>query len=126
MCAKPVCVGAKMSAAVSHARDRATKLIQRESRGPGDTENAMRRLEARYGIPWRTFWSLRYRPPSDLFVSVYQQLWAAYQAECERQERLMRHELEIARRVAPLGDPAVAAAAAALGGVEGNKTETED
>lgn len=93
MCAKRL--GRKMLTGISDARSWANELIRRESRGPGDTENAMHRLEARYGIPWRTFWALRYRPPSDVFVSVYLNLRAAYEAECARQERLLRHERQI-------------------------------
>ncbi len=90
--AKDFCMSASSDAALW-----ANELVRRESRGPGDSENAMRRLEARYGISWRTFWALRYRPPSEVFVSVYQRLHAAYLAECERQERLLRHEIEIVK-----------------------------
>lgn len=82
---------------VTEAQSWANKLVARESRGPGDMENAMRRLEARYGIPWRTFWSFKYRPPTDVFVRVYLQIRAAYLSECERQERLLRHEIEITK-----------------------------
>lgn len=82
---------------VASARDWAGALVKRESRGPGDTENAMRRLEARYGIPWRTFWSLRYRPPRDILHGIYLRLHAAHQSECERQMRLLKHELEITK-----------------------------
>lgn len=80
---------------IADARAWANELIRRESRGPGDMENAMRRLEARYGIPWRTFWQLRYRAPKDVFVSVYLQLKSAYEAECGRQERLLKYEREL-------------------------------
>ena len=72
------------------------KLVNFESRGPGDMENAMHRLETRYGIPWRTFWSLRYRPPADVLVGVWRQLHSAYEQECQRQERLLAHERYIA------------------------------
>jgi hypothetical protein len=82
----------KMISGTADARVWARALIRSESRGPGDTEPAMRRLEGRYGIPWRTFWTLKYRPPSDVMVGVYLQLKAAYEAECERQEGLYRHE----------------------------------
>lgn len=78
----------------------------------------MRRLEARYGIPWRTFWSLKYRPPSDVFVSIYNRLQAAYQSECERQMRLLAHEIEIAKAKGLAGAPAVEAAEALLHEVE--------
>lgn len=82
---------------VTDARTWANELIRRESRGPGDMENAMRRLEGRYGIPWRIFWQLRYRAPTDVMVGVYLRLRAAYQAECDRQERLLAHEIEITK-----------------------------
>jgi hypothetical protein len=81
---------------ISEASMWASNMVLRESRGPGDTENAMRRLENRYGIPWRTFWNLRYRPPADILVGVWRQLHAAYEAECSRQERLLAHERHIA------------------------------
>jgi len=52
----------------------------------------MRRLEVRYGIPWRVFWTMRYRPPHDILLSVYLRLWAAYQSECDRQRAQIEHE----------------------------------
>jgi hypothetical protein len=85
-----------VTSGLADARSWATELIRRESRGPGDMENAMRRLGNRYGIPWRTFWTLKYRPPADVFVSVYLSLKRAYEAECLRQERLLAHERSIA------------------------------
>jgi hypothetical protein len=93
MYAKRFC---KVMTGIADAQAWANELIRRESRGPGDMENAMHRLEARYGIPWRIFWQLRYRAPKDVFVGVYLQLKSAHEAECARQERLMRHELAIA------------------------------
>lgn len=90
----------------------ANELVRRESRGPGDIENAMRRLENRYGIPWRMFWSLRYRPPEDVMTGIYNRLRAAYYAECERQTRLLKHEMEITQIISP--DAAAVRAAAAL------------
>lgn len=81
---------------VTEAQMWASHMVLRESRGPGDTENAMRRLENRYGIPWRTFWNLRYRPPADILVGVWRQLHSAYEQECSRQERLLAHERHVA------------------------------
>lgn len=85
----------KIMSGVADAQQWANELLRRESRGPGDMENAMRRLECRYGIPWRTFWQLRYRAPKDVFVGVFFQLKAAHDAECARQERLLAHERKI-------------------------------
>jgi hypothetical protein len=97
---------------VSNAQEWANELVRRESRGPGDYENAMRRLESRYGIPWQTFWRLRHGRLKDVYVSIYVRLQAAYQAECERQMRLLAHEIEIAKAKGLAGTPAVAAAEA--------------
>jgi hypothetical protein len=96
VCKKPL-REEQMSSAVSEARDWAKWLVQRESRGPGDIENAMRRLEARYGIPFSTFWGLRYRPPKDIYVGAYERLRDAYLVEHEKQQRLLRHETEITK-----------------------------
>lgn len=93
----------------------ANALIRRETRGPGDQENAMRRLEARYGISWRTFWSLKYRPPSDVLTGIYFRLRDAYQSECERQMRLLEHELAITKAKAGALNPAVAATETVVG-----------
>lgn len=98
MCAKILCRFAKTEKRVSlveQAQDMAGQMVRRESRGNGDLENAMRRLEQRWGIPWRVFWSLKYRPPRDVMGEVYLKLKLAYEAECERQERLVRHERDI-------------------------------
>lgn len=93
----------------------ALEMLRRESRGPGDLPNAMRRLGRRYDISWRLFWSLRYRPPPDVFVGVFRKLQAAYMAEIERQQRLLRNELEITRLKAGAFHPAVRAAEALVG-----------
>ena len=95
--------GGEMSevALVDEAAGWAKRLTQQEARGPGDIENAWRRLESRYAIPWRTFWALRYRKPRDLTAAIYQRLKIAYESECERQLRRLEHELEVTRKTAP-------------------------
>lgn len=84
---------------VDQATEWAKELTRSEARGPGDMENAWRRLEARYGVPWRVFWQLRYRKPSDMLVTVYARLQLAYAAECERQMRRLEHETRVARQL---------------------------
>jgi hypothetical protein len=83
--------------AAGWARD----LIARESRGPGDTENAMRRLEARYGIAFGALWALRYRAPRDIMASVYFRLRAAYDDARERQLRALQHDIIVAKATRP-------------------------
>jgi len=80
---------------VAEAQEWARTLVNREARGPGDTKNAMRRIEQRYGIDYSTLYSLRYRPPKEIFVSVYMRIRAAYMAECDRQQKLLKHERTI-------------------------------
>jgi hypothetical protein len=101
--------------AVSWAR----RLTHSESRGPGDMENAWRRLEAKYGIPWRSFWSLRYRRPNEIAASIYLRLQAAYEAECERVLRRTRHELTITKAKAGAAHAVVAAVEALVGENDG-------
>jgi hypothetical protein len=95
------------AAYVEEAAAWARRLTQSEARGPGDLEPAWRRLEARYGVSWRDFWSLRYRKPSKIATSLYMRLQAAYRAECERQMQRLRHELEITRTIAGPAHPVV-------------------
>jgi hypothetical protein len=109
------------AAYVDQAADWAKALTRNEARGPGDLENAMHRLEARYGVPWRTFWALRYRKPEWITAFTYQRLRDAYQAECERQMRLYQHELEITKAKAG-ADQALVSAAAALAGEDHTET----
>lgn len=91
------------AAFVDDACDMARALVRRESRGPGDTEFAMRRLEARYGLPYSTLWRLRYRRPKDILVSVFARLQAAYLAECDRQQRLLQNDRAITQAKTRIG-----------------------
>lgn len=99
----------------TEARSMALKMLRLEARGPGDLPNAMRRLGRRHGLSWRVFWTLRYRPPPDVFVGVYRKLEAAHRAELERQERLLRHDIEITKLRAGPDHPAIRAAEALVG-----------
>jgi hypothetical protein len=103
------------AAYVDEAARWAKWLTHAEARGPGDMEPAWRRLEARYGVAWRTFWALRYRKPREITASVYARLSAAYQAERERQLRLLQHDMEITRTIAGPDHAAVRSAQALVG-----------
>lgn len=95
----------------------ARKLVQHESHGPGDTNNALRRLSARYHISYSTLWALRYRKPKEMVVSVFTRIQAAYLAECQRQLKRLEHEIEITRAVAGPDCDAVRSAEAVLDAV---------
>lgn len=78
--------------AVDIAQRWAKWMVQKETKGPGDTENAMRRLANRYGLTYSFLWSLRYRAPKDLLVSQFEKLGNAYEAERQRQLQLLEKE----------------------------------
>jgi len=103
------------AALIEDARHWANALIHRESRGPGDTSNAIKRTARRHGLQFSELWALRYRPPKRIFADVYFRLRAAYEAECQRQLRLLEHELERTKAVAGPDNRAVVAAEALLG-----------
>ena len=109
--------GQRMSDAayVDEAADWARRLTHAEARGPGDIENAWRRLETRYGVSFHTWWALRYRKPKDIAASVYFRMRAAYEDACERQARSLAHELAITKAKVGASHPAVVTTEAALG-----------
>jgi len=92
-------------------------LTRMKSRGPGDTENAMRQLEREYGIDYGFLWSLRYRRERlrTISISVYEGIRAAYRAECERQMRKLENELQCTEEITGADSSAVRAAKAVLG-----------
>lgn len=71
------------------------RMVLREARGPGDTEDAMRRVEARTGIGFSTLWSLRYRKPKSIDRDLFQRIRGAYLTLCERQLASLKHELSV-------------------------------
>ena len=114
--------GCKMSTAlVDDVAEKARWLVQRESRGPGDLEGAMRRLETRYGIPYGVLWSLRYRRPADIWGSALVAIYAAHDDMHGRQLAALRHEQAITDAKTRIGSY-LARAAAAVAGSKGDLT----
>lgn len=89
----------KQMSSVEAAVSYANRMIEREARGPGDTEDAMRRIEARYGVGYWTLWSLRYRRRDlkTIAADQFQRIRNAYLATCEQQLRALEHELALER-----------------------------
>jgi len=109
-CKKFLRMEQKMSSAVIEAKVWIGAMVQREMRGTGDLDNAMDRLARRHHLPRSVLWSLRYRPPKDIFASVYLSIKAAYEAEIERQAGLLVHELEITKAKSRIGKALVRSA----------------
>lgn len=86
------------TAGVGEAKGWANRIIAANHRGPGDTvDAAMHRAAVKHGLDPKLLWRLRYRTPKDMLVSSWKRIQAAYDAECERQEAKLRHELEITK-----------------------------
>lgn len=83
---------------VEAASDYVRTMVQRESRGPGDIDNAMQRLEARYGIPFWSLWHLRKRRAKTCDTSLYARIRGAYLDMCQRQANSLLHEIEMELR----------------------------
>lgn len=92
-----------MSKAVEEATKWIKAMIHRESRGPGDRINAMRRISNRYGVPYNLMWSCLYRPPKDLYVSMYEKLRNAYEAELNKGLNSLLHERRLTNAKSELG-----------------------
>ncbi len=92
-------------------------LTRMKARGPGDTENAMRRVEREYGIDYGFLWSLRYRRERlrTISISVYEGIRAAYRAECAAQMRKLENDLQRTEEIAGPDHHSVVAARALVG-----------
>lgn len=77
------------------ASDYARRLVERESKGHGDVDAAMHRLEQRYGIGRWTLAHLRGGRAKTCDYTLFQRLRAAYLDLCESQVRRLQHEIEI-------------------------------
>ncbi len=84
-----------MSAAV--ATELVRKMIHRESNGPGDAENAMRRIADRYGIGFWTQDHLRKKRAKTIDGSILSRIRRAYIDILERQLALLQAELDTER-----------------------------
>lgn len=83
---------------VNEAKGWANHLIAAHHRGPGDTTDAaIHRAAVKHGLDPKLLWRLRYRTPKSMLIGAWKRVKAAYEAECERQEARLRHELEITK-----------------------------
>lgn len=76
---------------VDDAKRMAMEMAKHEMSGPGDFLEAMRRVAERIGVPFGTFWNLRYRRPKEIATHEYIGIFAEYaknkhKYEAERDE----------------------------------------
>jgi hypothetical protein len=99
---------------VEAATDYVRTMVQRESRGPGDLDNAMTRIEAKYGLPFWTLWHLRRGKAKTVEASMLARIRAAYLDMCQRQASNLLHEIKIEAAVSDDLDSDIAAELEAL------------
>ena len=97
---------------VDAATEYVRTMVQRESRGPGDLDNAMGRIEARYGIPFWSLWHLRKGKAKTVEASLLARIRAAYLDMCAKQAGNLLHEIEVEAAVGTADDADLDLAAA--------------
>lgn len=71
------------------------RMVEKEVRGWGDQENALSRLEQRYGLPFWTLQNLRTGRAKTVEAGIFARIRAAYLDLCERQVRQLQHEISV-------------------------------
>jgi hypothetical protein len=71
------------------------RMVERESRGWGDQDNALARLEAKYGIPFWSLDNLRTGRAKTVEAGLFARVRSAYLDLCERQVRQLQHEIAV-------------------------------
>ena len=75
------------------------RMVERETKGWGDQENALTRLEARYGLPFWSMDHLRTGRAESVEAGLFQRIRAAYLDLCERQVAKLQHEIAIEKAI---------------------------
>ena len=81
-------------------------MIHREASGPGEAEEAMGRLERRYGIGFWTLDHFQRGKAKTCDVSLYARIRAAFVDHCGKQANRLLEEAKTAQRVEPNDDVA--------------------
>lgn len=71
------------------------RMVEYETRGWGDQDNALDRLEVRYALPRWTLNNLRMGRAKSVEAGVFARIRAAYLDLCERQVAKLQHEIAI-------------------------------
>ncbi len=77
------------------------RMVENETRGWGDTDNALSRLEAKYGLPFWSLQNLRTGRAKTVEASLFNRIKAAFVDHCGRQAARLLHEADMAKEVTP-------------------------
>lgn len=85
----------KVSSSAELAAGYVRRMVESETRGWGDQESALGRLEARYGLPFWSLNNLRTGRAKTVEAGMFGRIRAAYLDLCERQVAKLQHEISI-------------------------------
>lgn len=71
------------------------RMVEKETRGWGDQESALSRLESRYGIPFHSMNHIRTGRAKTVEAGLFARIRGAYLDLCERQVAKLQHEIAI-------------------------------
>ena len=71
------------------------RMVEKETRGWGDQDSALTRLEARYGIPFWSLNNIRTGRAKTVEAGLFARIRGAYLDLCERQVAKLQHEIAI-------------------------------
>ena len=77
------------------------RMVENETRGWGDTDNALSRLEAKYGLPFWSLQNLRTGRAKTVEASLFNRIKAAFVDHCGKQAARLLHEADMAKEVTP-------------------------
>jgi len=80
---------------VEEAGNYVRRMVEREAKGWGDQENALSRLEVRYGLPFWSLNNLRTGRAKTVEAGLFARIRGAYLDLCERQVAKLQHEISI-------------------------------
>lgn len=77
------------------------RMVENETRGWGDQDNALTRLEAKYGLPYWSLQNLRMGRAKTVEASLFNRIKAAFVDHCGRHAARLLHEAQMAKAVNP-------------------------
>lgn len=82
------------------------RMVETETRGWGDTDNALARLEMKYGLPYWSLNNLRTGRAKTVEATLFNRIKTAFADQCARHAARLLHEAEMAMAVNPDDDVA--------------------
>lgn len=77
------------------------RMVENETRGWGDMDNALSRLEVRYALPRWTLNNLRTGRAKTVEASLFNRIKAAFVDHCGKQAARLLHEAEMVKEATP-------------------------